>query len=81
MFTIIIEKDYSSIMSFDAWSGGKETLDYVRKYGLEDELEALFEESFDLTEPISEDDLNNWLWFDVDLEELEAQAKEEEEEE
>lgn len=75
MFTIIIEKDYSSIMSFDAWSGGKQTLDIVKEKGLENELQELFEASFDLLDSISEDTLNNWLWFDVDLEELEAQAK------
>lgn len=75
MFTIIETTNYNSIMDFPAWSGGLQTLNLVKEQGLEDELEKLFENSFDITEPIEDMELNNWLWFEVDLEELEAQAK------
>ena len=57
--------------------GGKQTLDIVKEKGLEEQLETLFENSFELTESIEETELNDWLWFEVDLEELEAQSKEE----
>ena len=78
MFKVIVENYYESIMDFQAWSGGKQTLDLVRKKGLENELQELFEASFDLLDSISEDTLNDWLWFDVDIEELEHQAQEQE---
>lgn len=78
MFTIITENNYSSIMDFPAWSGGAQTLALVKEQGLEDELQELFENSFDTTEPIEETELNDWLWFEVDLDEL---CQEEEEEE
>lgn len=76
MFKVIVENYYESIMDFQAWQGGKQTLDIVKEKGLENELQELFEASFDLLDSISEDTLNDWLWFDVDIEELEAQAQE-----
>lgn len=73
MFTIIETKEFNSIMDFPAWSGGAQTLDIVREQGLEDELQELFENSFDTTEPIEDMELNNWLWFEVDIESLEEE--------
>lgn len=78
MFTIITENNYNSIMDFPAWSGGLQTLNLVKEQGLEDELQELFENSFDTTEPIEDMELNNWLWFEVDLDELGQEEEEEE---
>lgn len=73
MFTIIETTDYNSIMDFPAWQGGAQTLALVEEQGLDKKLQELFENSFDLTEPLDETTVNDWLWFDVDLEELEAE--------
>ena len=76
MFTIITENNYNSIIDFPAWSGGAQTLDIVREKGLEAELQTLFENSFDLTEPIEETELNDWLWHEVYPEDLEEEEEE-----
>lgn len=73
MFTIIETTNYNSIMDFPAWQGGSQTLALVEEQGLDEKLQELFENSFDLTEPLDETTVNDWLWFDVDLEELEAE--------
>lgn len=67
MFQVVEIKDCNGIMDFQAWCGGQDTLDSAREAGLEDELQELFEENFDLEQPINEDDLNNWLWFDEEV--------------
>ena len=56
-----------TLVEFDAWAGGLDTLNSAKEAGLEDELQELFEQNFDLDEPINEDDLNNWLWFDDEV--------------
>ena len=77
MFTIIETTDYNSIMDFPAWSGGMQTLNIVKIKGLENELQELFEATFDLTEPIEETELNDWLWHEVNIEDLEEEEEEE----
>lgn len=67
MFQVVEIKDCNGIMDFQAWAGGQDTLDSAREAGLENELQELFEENFDLWQPINEDDLNNWLWFDEEV--------------
>ena len=67
MFQVVEIKDCNDIMDFEAWAGGQQTLDEAKRVGLEDELQELFEQNFDLDEPINEDDLNNWLWFDEEV--------------
>lgn len=57
--------------------GGKQTLDIVKEKGLEEQLETLFENSFDLTEPIEETTVNDWLWHEVNIEDLEEEEEEE----
>lgn len=78
MFTIAEYNDFNSIIDFPAWSGGLQTLNIVKIKGLENELQELFEATFDLSEPIEETELNDWLWFEVDLDELGQEEKEEE---
>ena len=78
MFTIIETKEFNSIVDFPAWSGGLQTLNLVKEQGLENELQTLFENSFDLTEPIEETELNDWLWHEVNIEDLEEEEEEEE---
>lgn len=70
MFQVVEIKDCNNIMDFQAWAGGKDTLDEAKAKGLEDELQELFENTFNLEEPINEDDLNNWLWFDEEPNDL-----------
>lgn len=67
MFQVVEIKDCNNIMDFQAWAGGLDTLKSAEEAGLEDELQELFEQNFDLDEPINEDDLNNWLWFDEEV--------------
>lgn len=73
MFTIIETKEFNSIMDFSAWSGGLQTLNLVKEQGLEDELQELFENSFDTTESIEETELNDWLWHEVNIEDLQEE--------
>lgn len=70
MFQVVEIKDCNDIMDFQAWAGGQQTLDLAKENGVEEELQELFEANFDLDEPINEDDLNNWLWFDEEVSEL-----------
>lgn len=55
----------NSLENFDAWSGGKDTLDVLIEKGDCDAVESLIEElSYD-TE-WSETEVNDFLWFDRD---------------
>lgn len=54
-----------SLENFEAWSGGKDTLDVLIEKGDCDSVESLIEESF--TEEIpSETAINDFLWFERD---------------
>lgn len=52
--------------NFQAWSGGKDTLDDVINAGKAEELESLIEDMFDPENPPTMTDVNDWLWFDRD---------------
>lgn len=56
--------EINSIADFDAWSGGKYTLDKIVDLGYPytDALDELAEEIF--PEGCTETELNDWLWFD-----------------
>lgn len=53
----------NSLENFPAWSGGKDTLDFLVRNDLCKEVEELFEELF-YENPPSETDVNDALWFD-----------------
>jgi len=52
-----------SLDQFDAWSGGKDTLDVLIEKGVCDEVEDFIEQCF--TDP-TDTDINDFLWFERD---------------
>lgn len=56
-----------SLDSFDAWSGGKDTLDTLREKGDVDSVECLIEELASMSEEgWSDTNINDFLWFERD---------------
>lgn len=53
-----------SLEDFDAWSGGRDTLDFLVNYGLCDRVESMIEDVF--TETPTDTDINDFLWFETD---------------
>ena len=53
-----------SIADFEAWSGGKSTLDRIISEGKCDELEAVLEELY--PDGMTDTQLNDLLWFEPD---------------
>lgn len=53
----------TSLENFDAWSGGKATLDVLIEKGVCDEVEEFIEQC--LSNP-TETDINDFLWFERD---------------
>lgn len=51
---------------FDAWSGGKDTLDVLIDKGVCDEVQSLIEETF-CDETPTETEINDFLWFERDF--------------
>lgn len=63
---ITYKTELNSIANFQAWSGGRDTLDKVIKLGRVDELDALIQElQLDTNEVWTETQLNDFLWFDL----------------
>ena len=60
-----IYKDIS-MHNFDAWSGGKDTLETIKEHNKINDLEALMQEMFHDSTP-TETDINDFLWFDDDF--------------
>ena len=54
-----------SLDSFEAWSGGKDTLDVLREKGDCDAVESLIKECYPDGD-ISETGVNDFLWFERD---------------
>ena len=82
-------KIYSEInlRDFDAWSGGRDTLDRVIEAGKVEDLEAILEDIAQ-EDGWSDGKLNDLLWFDadqvfnwLDIDEEEEEEEEEEEDE
>lgn len=55
----------SSLRYFPAWSGGKSTLDLLIERGDVDTVESMIEDAF-YGQEVSDDDINDFLWFDSD---------------
>lgn len=55
----------TSLENFEAWSGGRDTLEVLIEKGLCDTVEACLEEV--LGEDISDTDINDTLWFERDM--------------
>jgi hypothetical protein len=81
-----------SLDNFEAWSGGKDTLDTLREKGDVDSVECLIEELASMSEEgWSDTNINDFLWFErdsiaqhlgySDWEEYEYGSEEEEEDE
>ena len=56
----------SSLENFDAWSGGKDTLDVLIEKDVCDEVQSLIEEAFSDEIP-TKTDINDFLWFRKDF--------------
>lgn len=63
---IRIATEIQTIEQFDAWSGGRDTLDDVIAAGKTSELDAMIEDIFALREYITDRQMNNFLWLDRD---------------
>ena len=61
-----ITTEINSIADFEAWSGGKDTLDGIIDLGYEyvDMLDELTEITFE--GECTDTELNDWLWFNRD---------------
>lgn len=55
-----------SLDNFEAWSGGKDTLDTLREKGDVDSVECLIDEVF-FDETPSQTGVNDFLWFERDM--------------
>lgn len=55
----------TSLENFEAWSGGRDTLEVLIERGLCDTVEACLEEA--LGEDVSDTDINDTLWFERDM--------------
>ena len=55
----------TSLENFEAWSGGRDTLEVLIEKGLCDTVEAFLEEA--LGEDVSDTDINDTLWFERDM--------------
>jgi len=65
-----IKKEINSIADFEAWSGGKATLDAVIKLDKCNELDSLINDAFcnsEDSDAINETALNDFLWFENDM--------------
>lgn len=61
---MVYSKEFS-VDSFQFWSGGKDTVDDVRKAGKMDELQSLIEEQLaDDETPPTETAINDFVWFE-----------------
>lgn len=58
-----IATEISSLEYFEAWSGGKDTLNDIIAANKIAELDCMFEELFSDSIP-TETQVNDWLWFD-----------------
>lgn len=61
---IMTIKSDISLENFEAWSGGKSTLDRIINEGKCDELESMLEELY--PDGMTDTELNDLLWFDSD---------------
>ena len=55
----------TSLENFEAWSGGRDTLEVLIEKGLCDTVEACLEEA--LGEDVSDTDINDILWMERDM--------------
>lgn len=58
--TYVVE---GNLFDFQAWSGGKDWLDEMKKRKLVEEVQAYIEERYE--ENVSETTINDFLWFDA----------------
>lgn len=62
----MIYKVEKSLWNFDAWSGGKDTLDTLKEKGDVDAVEELIDDVF-FEEDTTETQINDFLWFERDM--------------
>lgn len=65
---ISIVTEMQTIAQFDAWSGGRDTLNDVIAAGKTSELDAMIDEMFGLSdEYMTDTQMNDFLWFGQDF--------------
>lgn len=55
----------SSLWNFQAWSGGKDTLDTLKEKNDMDEVESYLDDIFFESDP-TDTDINDYMWFERD---------------
>lgn len=55
-----------SLEDFDAWSGGRDTLEFLVNHGLCDRVESMIEDVFMFTETPTDTEINDFLRFETD---------------
>ena len=64
--TVTNVSEFTTLKYFDAWQGGLDTLNEAIANGKIDELDELCEQVF-FGQSVSEVELNDWLWFDEEV--------------
>ena len=63
--TLYISKEFN-LYDFKAWSGGADRLKEIIELGIVEDAQYYMEEMFDGSEVVTETDINDILWFEMD---------------
>lgn len=63
--TLYISKEFN-LGEFEAWSGGADRLKEIIELDIVDEAQIYMEDMLDGSEVVTETDINDLLWFDMD---------------
>lgn len=63
--TLYISKEFN-LYDFKAWSGGADRLKEIIELDIVEEAQYYMEEMFDGSEVVTETDINDMLWFEMD---------------
>lgn len=63
--TLYIKKEFS-LADFEAWSGGADRLKEIIELDIVEDAQYYMEEMFDGSEVVTETDINDILWFEMD---------------
>lgn len=63
--TLYIKKEFN-LGEFEAWSGGADRLKKIIELDIVEEAQCYMEEMFDGLEVVTETDINDILWFEMD---------------
>ena len=63
--TLYIKKEFN-LADFEAWSGGADRLKEIIELDIVEDAQFHMEEMFDGSEVVTETDINDMLWFEMD---------------